>query len=87
MTPEDRAFKLLKSWYRTPEDHDVQEAGIADAIRAAEQEAAKAEREACAKIADGLLRVRHIGRDMQVFHEPNGCSQEIAALIRKRGQP
>ena len=75
MTPNERAFKLLKQWYRTPEDHDVQEAGIADAIRAAVEE----EREACAKLAE---ETRIVGA-MGIMY----CrGVQVAKAIRKRGQ-
>ena len=75
MTPE----QVWNVVMRVNEDDGI--ACIADAIRAAEQEAEAREREACAQIADNLLNVSHIGGVR------NGCAREIAALIRKRGQP
>ena len=87
MTPEQHAVVLLKTladdYGQIPKD-EIAYPIIADAIRAAVAE----EREACAKIADAMIRT-------VPYTEPNydmECGQAeggrmIAECIRKRGQP
>lgn len=74
MTPEERAAKLAAEILRECDRHDA-ETIIAAAIR----EAVKAEREACAKVAETLKPLSVTAPSIQRRH-----GDKIAAAVRER---
>ena len=89
-TPEERTknlFTMAKTWNVSAaflSEHAFLLEHITDAIREAEADARREEREACAALAAGYPADRHGHLKVSPFEAAGQAAEEIAAAIRAR---